>query len=68
MVSMGVKWPEHEDDHSPSPVAEVKNAWSFTLIRPYIFMVWCLIKQGYVFMAVYLVQHRDNFMFTSRAD
>jgi len=28
----GVKQPEREADHSPSPSAEVKNAWSYILI------------------------------------
>jgi hypothetical protein len=31
-------------DHSPPSSAEVKNVWSYTSIHPYVFMVWCLVK------------------------
>jgi hypothetical protein len=50
-LSLGVKRPEHEVDHSPPSSAEVKNAWSYTSIPLYVFMAWCLVK------------HRDNFTF-----
>jgi hypothetical protein len=40
-----IKRPGREADHSPPPSAEVKNAWSYTSTPPYIFMVWCLMKQ-----------------------
>jgi hypothetical protein len=33
-LSLGVKWPGHEADHSPPSTAEVKNAWSYTSIPP----------------------------------
>jgi hypothetical protein len=39
--STGVKWPQHEVDNPTPSNAEVKNAWSFTSISPYTFMVWC---------------------------
>jgi len=29
-LSLGVKWPRREADHSPPSGAEVKNAWSYT--------------------------------------
>jgi hypothetical protein len=29
-VSLGVKWPGRETDHSSPSSAEVKNAWSYT--------------------------------------
>jgi hypothetical protein len=29
-LSLGVRQPEHEADHSPPSTAEVKNAWSYT--------------------------------------
>jgi len=29
-LSLRVKWPGREADHSPSSSAEVKNAWSYT--------------------------------------
>jgi hypothetical protein len=40
-----------EAEHSPSSRAEVKNMWKYTIIPPYAFMAWCLIK------------HRDKFTF-----
>jgi hypothetical protein len=51
-LSLGVKQPGHEADHSPPCSAEVKNVWHYTSTPQYIFMVW------------YLVKHRDNFTFT----
>jgi hypothetical protein len=33
-LSLGVKWPGDEDDHSPLSSAEVKNAWSCTSSPP----------------------------------
>jgi hypothetical protein len=36
--SLGVKIPEREADHSPLIIAEVKNAWSYTSIHPYVFI------------------------------
>jgi hypothetical protein len=43
----GVKRPGREDDHSPPPSNEVKNARNST--PPYIFMAWCLVKRSEVF-------------------
>jgi hypothetical protein len=51
-LSLGVKRPGREADHSPPSSAEVKNAWSYTSTPKYVFMAWCLVK------------HRDNFTFT----
>jgi hypothetical protein len=35
----GVKRPDREADHSPSPsVAEVKNTWNYTSTSPYVIM------------------------------
>jgi hypothetical protein len=50
-LSLGVKRPGREADHSPQFSAEVKNAWSYTSTPQYIFMAWCLVK------------HRDTFTF-----
>jgi hypothetical protein len=50
-LSLGVKWPGREADHSPPSSAEIKNAWSYTSTPQYVFMAW------------YLVKHRDNFTF-----
>ena len=41
-----------EVDHSPPCNIEVKNAWSYTSISPYILMLSCLVEQ------------RDNITFT----
>jgi hypothetical protein len=49
-LSLQVKRPGREPDHSPPLSGEVKNAWSYTSTLPYVFMAW------------YLVKHRDNFL------
>jgi hypothetical protein len=33
-LSLGIKWPARETNHSPPPSAEVKNAWSYTSTPP----------------------------------
>jgi hypothetical protein len=43
-LSLGVKRPVREADHSPPSSAEVKNAWSYTSTPQYVFMAWCLVK------------------------
>jgi hypothetical protein len=48
-LSLGVKRPGSEADHSHRSSAEAKNAWSYTSTPHYVFMAWCLVK------------HRDNF-------
>jgi hypothetical protein len=42
---LGVKRPGREADHSPSSIAEVKNAWSYTSAPSYAFMAWCSVKK-----------------------
>jgi hypothetical protein len=51
-VSLRVKRPWREADHSPPSGAEVKECVELYLHSQYAFMVWCLVK------------HRDNFTFT----
>jgi hypothetical protein len=34
VLSLGIKWPGREADHSPPSSAEVKNAWSYTSTLP----------------------------------
>jgi hypothetical protein len=46
VLSLEVKRPEREADHSAPSSAEVKNAWSYTSIPQYAFMAWCLVKHG----------------------
>jgi hypothetical protein len=48
-----VKRPWREDDHSPPSSAEVKNAWSYTFIPQYAFMVWCSVKHRDIFILLY---------------
>jgi hypothetical protein len=50
-LSLGVKRLRREAGHSPPPIAEVKNTWSYTSTPQYVFMAWCLVK------------HRGNFTF-----
>jgi hypothetical protein len=49
-VSLEVKRPGRETDHSPTSRAEIKNAWSYTSIPQYAFVVWCSVKvQGQLY-------------------
>jgi hypothetical protein len=51
-LSLEVKRPGREADHSPPSGAEVKNVWSYTSTPHYVFTAWCLVK------------HRDTCTFT----
>jgi hypothetical protein len=42
-LSLGVKRPGLEADHSPLSSAEVKNAWSYTSLPQYASMAWCAV-------------------------
>jgi hypothetical protein len=53
-ISLGVKRPGREADHSPPSIAEVKNARRYTSAPQYALMVWCYVKK----------KHRDKFTFT----
>jgi hypothetical protein len=48
-LSLGIKRPERETDHSPPYSGEVKNAWSYTSDPQCVFMAWRVVKR------------RDNF-------
>jgi hypothetical protein len=43
-LSLEVKRPVREADHSPPSSAEVKNAWGYTSTPQYVFMAWCTDK------------------------
>jgi len=43
-LSLEVKRPDQEADHSPPSSAEVKNAWSYKSTPQYVFLTWCLVK------------------------
>jgi hypothetical protein len=51
-LSLGVKRPGREADHSPPSSAEVEECVELYLHSQYVFMAWCLVK------------YRDNFTFT----
>jgi hypothetical protein len=48
-LSVEVKRPGPEADHSSLSTAEAKNAWGYTSSHAHVFMAWCLVK------------HKDNF-------
>jgi hypothetical protein len=48
-LTLGVKWPGREADHSPPSSAEVKNAWSYTSTPNT--LSWRSVQ----------LKHRDNF-------
>jgi hypothetical protein len=44
-LSMGVKRPGREADHSSVSSAEVKNRWSHTSTHKYVLMMWCSVEK-----------------------
>jgi hypothetical protein len=58
-LSLGVKRPSHEADHSPPSVAEVTNAWNYTSTLHTSSWRGAWLSTRYVFMAWYLVKTRD---------
>jgi hypothetical protein len=52
-LSLGVKRPGREADHSLPSSAEIKDAWSYTSTPQYVFLAWCLIKhRDFTFLPV----------------
>jgi hypothetical protein len=45
-LSLGIKRPGREADHSPPTSAEIKNAWSYTSTAQFAFVAWCLVKKA----------------------
>jgi hypothetical protein len=45
-LSLGIKRPGREVDHSPQSSKEVSNAWSYTSTPQYAFKVWCSVKSS----------------------
>jgi len=45
VLSLGVKQPGHEADHSPPSRVEIKNACSYTSITLYVSKTWCLVTR-----------------------
>jgi hypothetical protein len=44
-LSLGVKRPGREADHSPPSSTEVNNAWSYTSTPKYALKAWCSVKK-----------------------
>jgi hypothetical protein len=54
-LSLVVKRPGHEADHSSPSSAEVKNVWTSTSTPQYAFMTWCPVKaQGQLYLYLLL--------------
>jgi hypothetical protein len=51
-ISLGVKLLRCEADHPPPSIPMLRTVWSYTSTPQYVFMAW------------FLVRHRDNFTFT----
>jgi hypothetical protein len=65
-LSLGIKRPGREADHSPPSSAEVKNAWSYTSTPRNVFMAWCLVKHRGKFTFTYLLQVGSLQVFRSK--
>jgi hypothetical protein len=59
-LSLGVKWPGREADHSFPSSADVKNAWSYISTLPHVFMGWCLAKYRIRIEKTDLVKHKNT--------
>jgi len=62
VLSLEVKRPGRETDHSPPSSAEVNNVWRYNSTPQYAFMAWCSVKaQRQLYLTLYEVQidHRQ---------
>jgi hypothetical protein len=59
-LSLGIKWPGHEAEHTLPSSAEVKNVWSCISTPPYVFLAWWLVKQRICLNGVVLIKHRNS--------
>jgi hypothetical protein len=41
-----VNHPEHEADHLPPSIVEIKNGGAISPLPPHVFMMWCLTSNG----------------------
>jgi len=48
-LSLGIKRPRREGDHSPPSSNEAKNEWSYTSMPQFTFMAWELKVQGQLY-------------------
>jgi len=61
-VSLGIKGPERETDHSPLSIAEVKKmSGAIPPLPQYVFMVWRLVKNRDNFIPVSFRREREHF-------
>jgi hypothetical protein len=70
-LSLGLKRPGREADHSPPSSSEVKNTGSYTPLPQYVFMACCSVKaQGrlyfYLYISMNLTLHVPNLTSISR--
>jgi hypothetical protein len=67
-LSVGVKRPGREVDHSPTSNAEVKNVWSYISTPQYAFLGWCsgLFGRFNIFDCVYKLHHVCLYVLLSR--
>jgi hypothetical protein len=64
-LSLRVKRPGREVDHSPPCSAEIENAWSCTSSLQYAFMAWCSFKaqeQLHVFTFMYISNYEGFYI------
>jgi len=62
--SPGLKRLARKDDHLPSSNVDVKKEWRYTSTLHASSWLCALLSTEYVFIAFYLVTHRDKFIFT----
>jgi len=60
-----IKGAGRETDHSPTSDGEVGNAWSYTSIHAYVFMVWGLVKDRNNFTLTLSINRRQRCEFLS---
>jgi hypothetical protein len=61
-LSLGVKLPGREADHSPPFIADVNNAWNYTLLPQSAFMAWCSVKaQGQLYLTSEVINRGPKF-------
>jgi hypothetical protein len=53
-LSLGVKRPGHESDHSLPSSGEVKNTGAILSLPQYAFMAWCSVKKAQGQVCLYL--------------
>jgi hypothetical protein len=59
-ISMGIKRPGRETDHSSPYSAEFKNMYKY-ISTPHVYIGWCLVKQKICHLVWYFVIQRDKF-------